>query len=160
MADKKKSFTELLSEAPLTTQEDTISLVGALGRSSQSGKFVLALGPGQSVTLDASAVKNYQVLGGGVGQVLVQIDVDRDKVPADVAQQAAAPFTVATPHHAAAVGANVGMTVLAADTLHTIQAVDNVHTLPLLDTATVAYLDHHTSPIVDIYHTGSFPYPD
>jgi len=25
---------------------------------------------------------------------------------------------------------------------------------------TAALADHHTNPIVDIYHTGSFPYPD
>jgi hypothetical protein len=42
MADEKKSFSDLLSEAPLVPNEDTVTLVGALARSSQAGKFVLA----------------------------------------------------------------------------------------------------------------------
>ena len=87
MADEKKSFSDLLSEAPLAPNEDTVSLVGALARSSQPGKFVLATSPGNSVTLDVDAVKGYQVIGGGVGQVLVQVDVDRAQVP-DSAQAA------------------------------------------------------------------------
>lgn len=158
MAEKKKSFTELLSEAPLAAPEETVTLVGALGRSSHAGKFVLATGPGASITLDVSAVKNYQVLGGGVGQVLVQVDVDRDKVPAEATQQAAVtPFALATPHHAAAT--NVGLTPVVSDTLHTVAALD-YGTIFVLDHGTTVLADHHTTPIVDIYHTGSFPYPD
>lgn len=81
MADEKKSFSELLKDAPLAAQEDTVSLVGALERSNQPGKFVLAVAPGSSVTLDVDAVKGYQVLGGAVGQLLVQVDIDRARVP-------------------------------------------------------------------------------
>jgi len=81
MADKKKTFNDLLSEAPLAANEDTVTLVGALSRSSQPGKFVLTTSPGNSVTLDVDAVKSHQVIGGGVGQLLVQVDVDRAKVP-------------------------------------------------------------------------------
>lgn len=150
MAEKKKSFSELLNDAPLTTPEDTVSLVGALGRTSQAGKFVLTMGPGASVTLDTSAVKGYQVLGGGVGQLLVQVDVDKDKVPAEVAQSAAAPFALATPHHAA-VAANLGITPMFNDTLHTPNALD--HTLYLYDHG-------YTNPIVDAGPTGRFPHPD
>lgn len=157
MAAKSKSFSELLSEAPLAAAEETVTLAGALGRSSQAGKFVLTMGPGQSVTLDQSAVKSYQVLGGGVGQLLVQVEVDKDKVPAEATQQAAAPFALATPHHAAAT--NVGLTPVVADNLHTISWVD-IQTNYLLDHATNAVIDHHTNPIADIYHTGGFPYPD
>jgi hypothetical protein len=40
------------------------------------------------VTLDVDAVKDYQVIGGGVGQLLVQVDVDRERVP-EAAQAAA-----------------------------------------------------------------------
>jgi hypothetical protein len=87
MADEKKSFSDLLSEAPLAANEDTISLVGALARSNQPGKFVLATGSGNSLTLDVAAVKGHQVIGGGVGQLLVQVDVDRAQVP-ESAQQA------------------------------------------------------------------------
>jgi hypothetical protein len=151
MAAKTKSFSELLSEAPLASAEETVTLAGALGRSSQAGKFVLALGPGNSVTLDQSAVKSYQVLGGGVGQLLVQVEVDKDKVPAAVAQQAAAPFTVATPHHAAAAG-NVGLSSVDSDIFHTIPYLEHT-TLPGVDLV-------HTQPIADIYHTGGFPHPD
>jgi len=88
MADAKKSFDDLLSEAPLAANEDTVSLVGALARSSQPGKFVLALSQGGSVTLDVSAVKSHQVIGGGVGQLLVQVDVDRAQVPDSVREAA------------------------------------------------------------------------
>jgi hypothetical protein len=151
MAAKIKTFSELLSEAPLSTAEDTITLAGALGRSTQAGKFVLTLGPGNSVTLDQSAVKGYQVIGGGVGQLLVQIDVDKDKVPAEVAQQAAAPFALATPHHAAAAG-NVGLSSVASDIFHTLPYLEHT-TLPAVDNV-------HTNPIADIYHTGGFPHPD
>jgi len=81
MADETKSFSDLLSEAPLASAENTVSLVGALARSSESGKFVLTTGPGSSVTLDVDAVKSYQVISGGVGQLIVQVDVDRASVP-------------------------------------------------------------------------------
>ena len=137
---EKKSFNELLSEAPLASQENTVSLVGALGRSTQSGKFVLILGPGNSVTLDVDAVKGYQVLGGGIGQMLVQVDVDRERVPASIAEpQAAAPFALATPHHATQVDI-FGNTVW------------------WLDPGTVASRDTHS--IYDQGITGRFPYPD
>jgi hypothetical protein len=159
VAAKTKSFSELLSEAPLSTAEETVTLAGALGRSSQAGKFVLTMGPGNSVTLDQSAVKNYQVLGGGVGQLLVQVEVDKTKVPAEVAQQAAAPFTVATPHHAA--GANVGLTPIVSDHTYTIAINDVSHTNVLVDSMTNVLVDSlHTNPIADIYHTGGFPHPD
>jgi len=84
MSDEKQSFQELLGEAPLAKGEDTVSLVGALQRSQQSGKFVLALGAGRSLTLDIDAVKAHRVLGGAVGQTLVQVDVDRNRVPSEV----------------------------------------------------------------------------
>jgi len=158
MAAKTKSFSELLSEAPLAAAEETVTLAGALGRSSQAGKFVLTMGPGQSVTLDQSAVKSYQVLGGGVGQLLVQIEVDKDKVPAEASQQAAAPFAVATPHHA--VPTNVGLTPVVADNYHTVEYFDTPNTTFLADHLTNVLADHHTNVIADIYHTGSFPYPD
>ncbi len=86
MADEKKSFKDLLSEAPLAASEDTVSLVGALARSSDPAKFVLALGQGNNVTLDVAAVKSHQVLGGGVGQLLVQIEVDRSQLPEEAKQ--------------------------------------------------------------------------
>jgi hypothetical protein len=112
MADEKKSFSELVSAAPLAAAEDTINLVGALQRSHQKNKFVLVLGSGRSVTLEIDAVKDYRVLGGLVGQSLVQVDLDRKRVPRELTEAqpvaggaspaigAVAPFAIATPHHA------------------------------------------------------------
>lgn len=158
MAAKTKSFSELLSEAPLAAAEETVTLAGALGRSSQAGKFVLTMGPGQSLTLDQSAVKSYEVLGGGVGQLLVQVEVSKDKLPAEAMQQSAAPFALATPHHAAAT--NVGLTPIVADNYHTVLYFDTPTTTFVTDHLTTVLSDHHTNVIADIYHTGSFPYPD
>jgi hypothetical protein len=86
MSDEKKSFGELLNESPLAAGENTVSLVGALARSHQPGKFVLALAGNQSVTLDVDAVKEYKVLSGTIGQLIVQVDVDRDRVPVSLGQ--------------------------------------------------------------------------
>ena len=86
MSDEKKSFSDLLGEAPMAAGENTISLVGVLARSHDSGKFVLALAANQSVTLDIDAVKDYKVLSGMIGQTIVQVEVDRDRVPASAAQ--------------------------------------------------------------------------
>ncbi len=94
MVEKKKSFSDLLSEAPLAPKEDTVSLVGAISRSSQTGKFVLSTSQGNNVTLPVDAVKNYEILGGGVGQLLVQVDVDRKQVPESISSQT----PVATAH--------------------------------------------------------------
>jgi hypothetical protein len=88
MASEKKSFSELLSEAPAATSEKTVSLTGALARSNEPGKFVLSMGDNQTVTLDVDAVKDHKVLSGMVGQVIVQVEVDRDKVPAAATQVA------------------------------------------------------------------------
>lgn len=80
MPDSQKSFEALVNEAPLATSERTITLVGALGKSKEPGKFVLTLQSGDSLTLDINAVKAHGVLGSSVGQTLVRIDVDADKV--------------------------------------------------------------------------------
>jgi hypothetical protein len=81
MSDEQKSFGELLNEAPLASGENTISLVGALARSHHPGKFVLVLGGNQSVTLEVDAVKEYKVLSGMIGQLIVQVEIDRDRAP-------------------------------------------------------------------------------
>ena len=104
MADEKKSFSEFVSAAPLAAAEDTINLVGAVERSHQPNKFVLVLGSGRSVTLEIDAVKDYRVLGGLVGQLLVQVDLDRERVPRELTEAqpaigAVPPFAIATPHH-------------------------------------------------------------
>lgn len=125
MAKEKRSFSELLGEAPLAAQEDTVSLVGALERSHQKGKFVLALGPGRSVTLDVEAVKGHQVLGGGVGQILVQVDVDRESVPEEIKGAFDSPFT----HF----GYDVPITISYLDHPHKLPHVDIPFTIPTND---------------------------
>jgi hypothetical protein len=82
MADEKKSFAELLNDAPLAAGENTVRLVGLLARSSDHKKFVLGLGENQSVTLDIDAVKDYRVLSGMVGQLIIEVEVDRHRLPA------------------------------------------------------------------------------
>ena len=86
MPDEKK-FDELLSEAPLAINEGTTSLVGALQRSREPGKFVLVLSSGRNVTLNASDVKEHEVLGSMIGQPLVRVMVDSDKVPEGVTRE-------------------------------------------------------------------------
>jgi hypothetical protein len=121
MANEKKSFSELLGEAPLAANEDSIRLVGALGRSRDSGKFVLVLSAGGSVTLGVDAVNDYEVLGGVFGQTLIQVDVDRKRVPQETipALGPAVPFALATPHQ------------VPADIVAAIEAGSFGNTLPL-----------------------------
>jgi hypothetical protein len=82
MADDDKLFKELLSEAPLAA--DTVTVVGALARTHEPDKFVLALADGHSVTLETKAVKSFTRLGGAIGQLLVQVELDAKLVPKDL----------------------------------------------------------------------------
>jgi hypothetical protein len=84
MSDEKKSFGELLNDAPLASGENTTSLVGALARSLHPEKFVLMLSGNQSVTLDVDAVKGYRVLSGMIGQLIVEVEIDRERVPESI----------------------------------------------------------------------------
>ncbi len=84
MADEKKSFSELVNEAPLAVTEGSITVVGALARSHEPGKFVLIFCPECNVTLDIDAVKGYRVLGGAIGQLFVQLEIARDKISHEV----------------------------------------------------------------------------
>jgi hypothetical protein len=81
MATDRKSFNELLQEAPAAAQ--TVSLMGTLSRSSEPDKFVITLASGQSLTLDVDAVKDHTVMGGAVGQLVVKVDLDPSRVPSD-----------------------------------------------------------------------------
>ena len=109
----ERKFSELLSEAPLATNEGTVSLVGALQRSQEQGKFVLVLDGGQNIALDVQDVKEYQVLGEMIGQKIVRIEIDRHKVPGGLGitgsphqgavgnpASSAVPFVLLTSHHA------------------------------------------------------------
>jgi len=139
MAEQKKPFGELVNDAPLATQEDTVTLVGALARSSQAGKFVLTLSPGNNVVLDVDAVKDYSVLAGAVGQTLVQVEVDRSKLPENV--PAGAPVTTLPAYEL--------KNPVADRTLPTIDRA----TLPAVDHLTLPAVDHLTVPVIDELHT-------
>jgi len=92
MAKEDKSFADLVAEAPAAPVEGAVSLVGALAKSSEAGKFVLTLQDGRSVTIETSAVKGHTVLGSSLGRTIVQVEVEAEKVPAIGAQ----PFPQAT----------------------------------------------------------------
>ena len=80
MENEKRSFEDLLRDSPKAPAAGTISLVGTVEQSKDEGKFVLMLGNGSSVTLETSMVKSYAVLGESVGQKIVRVDIDREKV--------------------------------------------------------------------------------
>lgn len=113
---EKKSFSELLGEAPLATAEKTVSLTGVLARSHEPGKFVLTMADNQSVTLDVDAVKEHKVVSGMVGQLIVQVEVDRDRVPRPGPE--ATNFRPGT-------SPQLDATVQSFDVLHTIPAIDS-----------------------------------
>lgn len=120
MASDKRSFEDLLKEAPKAPSADTVSVVGTLAQSHEKGKFVLTMGGGEAVTLDVSAVKSHEVLGSSVGQTVVRVDIERTNLPAGLTKQPAA------------------------DTLQTVPTIDAIHTLPAFDHfPTVTYLDVH-----------------
>jgi len=85
MPDEKRSFRELLGEAPVAS--DTVSLVGILSRSHEAGKFVITLADGRNLTLDIDAVKEHTVLAGSIGQTLVRIEIDAKRAPAETAPE-------------------------------------------------------------------------
>jgi hypothetical protein len=77
---EQKPFETLLNEAPPAPAAKTVSLVGTLAQSSEEGKFVLIMQDGSAVTLETAAVKGHTVLGSSLGQTIVRVDVDTDKV--------------------------------------------------------------------------------
>lgn len=82
MASQDRSFADLLAEAPAAPAEGTVSLVGALAKSREAGKFVLTLQDGRTVMLETSAVKGHTVLGSSVGRAIVRIEIEASKAPA------------------------------------------------------------------------------
>ena len=80
--NQEKSFEALVREAPEAPAAGTISLVGTLARSGETGQFVLTLEDGSAVTLETAAVRGYAVLGASFGQTIVRVDLDARKIPA------------------------------------------------------------------------------
>jgi hypothetical protein len=133
MASEKKSFSELLSEAPLASAEKTVCLTGVLARSNDPGKFMLTMGDNQTITLDVDAVKEHKVLSGMVGQMMVQVEVDRDRVPGSATEAGAA---VARPT----------FPIIDQTAAH----LDQHHTVPWDPWYTDVLTDVHKLPIVDV----------
>jgi hypothetical protein len=133
-----KSFEQLVSEAPAAGGAGTVSLVGALTRAAEDGKFVLTTSDGRALTIETAAVKDHAVLGASVGQTIVRVDVDSAKLPADVA---AAPAAAATPIKP--------LTDTVAYLDQTTMAYFDHPGTPFYFDHTIAYLDFHKPPIVD-----------
>jgi hypothetical protein len=174
---EQKAFETLVDEAPLASTAPTVSLVGMLARSSEGGKFVLTVQDGRSVTLEVAAVKGYLVLGTSVGQTIVRVDVDAEKVPAEAKATAVplafgaqapasgvAPFVLATPQQLPPAleatllySPNPGPSVVGTDIVYSSVA-------GVLDLGpTFPWLDYHpvgTSPVHDPIGTGRPPYLD
>lgn len=98
MESSESSFVQLLDRAPAVSSSDSVTVVGALARSPEQGKFVLATSDGQTHTLDIGAVRKHRVLAESVGQLLVELELDAKKVPAEVRSV----LTLRTPTVAAA----------------------------------------------------------
>ena len=81
MANEENDFANLLRDAPLAADADTLSVAGILARSPDPARFVLTLADGQSVTLEVEAVKSAKVLAGTIGQSIVQLEIDAKRVP-------------------------------------------------------------------------------
>lgn len=105
MDNDQTSFDDLVSEAPAAT----VSVVGTFAKSSESGKFILVLQNAGTVTLETAAVKGHTVLGTSLGQTIVRVDVDveklRDPIPLPwlrdpVPVPWATPFALAAPQQA------------------------------------------------------------
>jgi hypothetical protein len=83
MPTQDSSFDQLLSRAPAAPNADIVTVVGALARSTQEGKFVLTVPDGRSLTFDVAAVKQYRVVAESLGQLLVELDLDAKEIPAE-----------------------------------------------------------------------------
>jgi hypothetical protein len=107
MTNEQPTFEDLLREAPTA---GTVSLVGAIERSSDAAKFVLKLPNGAAVTLDTGSVKGYAILDRSHGQIMVRLDIDAAKTPwlgrfesvpqPWVASSGVTPFSLAAPRQA------------------------------------------------------------
>jgi hypothetical protein len=84
MAEDKSDFQKLLSEAPVASSADTVTVVGTLSRTPDAARFMLTLADGRSVTLDVSAVKSAKKIAGSIGQPMVQLELDSKHVPEGV----------------------------------------------------------------------------
>jgi hypothetical protein len=175
MAKEQESFETLVNEAPLAPTAGTVSLVGALARSAEAGKFVLTLEDGRAVVLETAAVKGYVVLGTSVGQTIVRIDVNAEQVRseaevststygfgAQVQAGAFTPFALATAQQLPAATLAALQSPYKSPLLdfHKIAPADFPGTLPLFDPPhTIGVFDYpHSVPRAEF--TGSFPYPD
>jgi hypothetical protein len=81
MANEENDFSKLLRDAAMAPDADTVTVVGTLARTHDTGKFVLTLPGGQAETLDVAAVKSAKTIAGAIGQPVVQLELDAKRVP-------------------------------------------------------------------------------
>jgi hypothetical protein len=86
MAKNESDFKKLLSEAPMSPNQDTITVVGMLARTPDAAHFMLRLPDGRSFTLDVDAVKSANAMAGAIGQSIVQLELDAKRIPESVMQ--------------------------------------------------------------------------
>ena len=86
MAKDEKTFADLVKDAPSGAETGTVTVVGLLAKSDDPKKFVLHLQGGRSHTVDTAAVKKHTVLGHSVGHAVVQLEIDRESLPAQTDQ--------------------------------------------------------------------------
>jgi hypothetical protein len=130
-----KGFGDLLRRAPASggaQDGGVVSLTGALYRTEKEGGFVLALPGGQTVELEADAVQRFRLVQEQGPQLIVEIDVARDRIP-----------STASPN------LNLG-TLPTFDDLRTWPVIDQLQTSPLIDDWTHPVLDDpRTRPWLD-----------
>jgi hypothetical protein len=85
MAKPDSEFEELLRDAPMAPDADTVTVVGTLTRTPDAARFNLTLADGRTVTLDVDAVKSAKAIAGAIGQSLVQVALDAKRVPESLA---------------------------------------------------------------------------
>jgi hypothetical protein len=106
MATQETDFKELLSRAPAVRDADTVTVVGAIARSSDATKFVLVTADGQTFTLDVAAVKKHNVIADSIGHLVVELDLDATKIPAEARKTVA---TIANPGFKGPLEGNTGV---------------------------------------------------
>jgi hypothetical protein len=81
MPERHSEFEKLLSEAPMASDADCVTLVGSLARTPDPGCFLLKTSDGRSLKLEVDAVKSAKPIAGGIGQSLVELELDAKRVP-------------------------------------------------------------------------------
>jgi hypothetical protein len=84
VANEEHDFAQLLRDAPMASDADTVTVVGILARTHDAAHFMLTLPDGRSVTLEVNTVKSAKAIAGAIGQSVVQLELDAKRVPESV----------------------------------------------------------------------------